>query len=238
MTHVPGQECYQSPRLLARCISSQVLGAGHSSSPVVETGRLPARNVHGVRFEESEATAAKKSWNVAVEVTAAAELLPDGTDSALPFTNAFVGSESVFAEEKAAIAAKDPCDLSQSLRNIGNRAEGVGDNNSVDTLIRKGDLFSGRAKEFNRKGCTLRLLSGERPHLHRGIQRPEMSNQTAVVEGQVQPRPETDLENSAGRRRNYLRTLPHVGIAAARKVHHARKNEAIVEVHENDAADA
>jgi hypothetical protein len=58
---------------------------------------------------------------------------------------------------------------------------------------------------------------------------------SAVVEGQVEARTETDLENFARSRREDLRALPHVGTAAAREVHDARKNEAIVEVHDNGA---
>jgi hypothetical protein len=121
--------------------------------------------------------------------------LPHGTEPPLPPANPLIRSETVLAKEETTGGPAHACYPGQRSGNVRNRTEGIGDDDRVDGMIWEGDVLSGRLQELDRKRRAMGLLSSESPHLLGWIERPQMPDQTAVVEGQVQAGPETDFEN-------------------------------------------
>lgn len=62
-----------------------------------------------------EPAVSKERRDIPVEVAAPTEPLPEGIETVLPVSDAFVGRNTVLAEEEAAVCPEDAGDLSQPV---------------------------------------------------------------------------------------------------------------------------
>lgn len=115
----------------------------------------------------------------------------------LPPARPFVRCEAVLAEEEKTAWAEDSCDLGKCARYIWDRTERICEDNRIDGVVWDGNVLGGGLEELDWEGRALRGFLCQSPHFPRRIERPEMVNLAAVVEGQVQPRAKADIENVA-----------------------------------------
>lgn len=94
-----------------KILSSSSSDAGRT--PVVETGGLPAGNVHRLQIAGFEPGFLQQAGNRAIEVATAAQLVPERVHALLPAPNVFVGCFTVFAKKQFSTRLEHPANFLQ-----------------------------------------------------------------------------------------------------------------------------
>lgn len=130
-----------------------------------------------------EACLFDEARDVARQVAALIDPLVPRFTATLLVCNLGVRMKAVLAKEKLASWAQHATNLVESLGQVWDRAEGLGRQDSVDTVIIEWDSFCGRAEQLDCEVHALRGSSGLLYHLRVGIEPVDFVHAAAIVEG-------------------------------------------------------
>ena len=137
----------------------------------------------------------------------------------------------MLGENQLACRTQDTAHLGQRLLDPGNGAKGVRDQNGIHRGVRQRYIFTDQPHHLERDGCIRGADAGALGKFGRRLEAENHLDFLRVVEAEIEPATQPDLENSTARARHDFLALLHDRRLAHRKIENRREDASLVESH-------
>ena len=165
-------------------------------APVVVGGKARTLDqMAGLQVHDAQPGRLDQAIDRAVQVTTARQTAPERRQAVLPVPHQRIGRLAMLDEQQAAARPQHAPDFRECLGRVGDAAQGPGHDHVVDRAVVERDVLGAPFAQLDRKVRPGDVPARHPQQLGRRVET-EQQLEVARVEGQVEARPDADLEHA------------------------------------------
>jgi len=178
-----------------------------------------------------ESAILQQAGDLPIQLASATEPAPDRVETILPAADISIRGNTVFTEDQSSPGSQDTIHLLQGSARIRDAAQGVGDQDSIDTVRFQGEILHRQGDDLHLEWNPASLRLRNAGHLCGWVQTYYTADTIAIIVREIQTGTYPNLKDNALCHRDNLATLPHVRLHTAREVDDLWQDMSIVEAH-------